>query len=513
MVDSANPGVIAVGAIDPTAGGEIAPYSSRGPSNDGRTIPDLAAPANFVNSVQGRFVGTSAAAAAVAGAAALVLDAELAVGAVPTADLLRHLTIDRGAPGADSEYGHGEFRLPSPPTPPDTTPSRYVALDAPTRVLDTRAGTATGPPRLIAPVERGDILALPVAGVGDVPPSDVTAVAVNLVSVGADRPSYLQAVPTNAATLGGSSTLNVDSAGQTRSNFSIVPIGSDGSISIYSIADGHVVVDLLGWFEAAPTAVSAGRFVELATAQRLLDTRRDAPDEPLGSDEARTVPMPSGVDPLDVHALVVTLTAANPSAPGWLQAFPTGRPDAIATTSTVNTDVGGAAANTAIVPVVGGGISVAAYFAGGGSSDVVVDAVGYITSASVPADVTGRYVAVDPGRAYDSRQAEGPLADGAVALVDASDAPDVAVPGSATAVVWNAAIVAAGRPGFARTWSPTAAEPTTSALNWSRSGEVRASAVISAVDGGRARFRIDDGAADLPAAVGDLVVDVTGYFT
>jgi len=307
--------------------------------------------------------------------------------------------------------------------------------------------------------------------------------------------------------------LNIDGAGQTRANFAIVPVGADGSISIYSIADGHVVADLLGWFETAPTAVSAGRFVELDIARRLLDTRRDAPIARLGTDEIRTVPLPSGVNPDEIGALVVTLTAADPSAPGWLQAFPAGRLDAIATTSTVNTGVGGAVANTAIVPVVGGGISVTGYFAGGGSSHVVVDAVGYITSAAATADVVGRYVPVDPGRAFDSRQAVGRLADGAGVLVDASDAPGVAVPGSATAVVWNAAIVAAGRPGFARTWSPAASEPITSALNWSRSGEFRASAVISAVENGRARFRIDDGDADLPSALGDLIVDVSGYFT
>lgn len=318
VVDSANPGVVAVGAIDPSDGGEISQYSSRGPSNDGRVLPDLAAPANFANTVRGRFVGTSAAAAAVAGAAALVIDAGLAGDPTTTADLLRHLTIDRGAPGTDTEYGHGEFRLPAPPTTIDLRPTRFVGLDTPTRVLDTRADTATGPAALIGPVERGRILTLPVTGVGDVPAAGVTAVAVNLVSVGADRPSYLQAIPTNAAMLGGSSTLNIDAAGQTRANFAIVPVGADGSISIYSIAEGHVVADLLGWFESAPTAVSAGRFVELDTAQRLLDTRRDSPVAPLRSGQVRAVPMPTGVDPAAIGALVVTVTAAAPSAPGWI---------------------------------------------------------------------------------------------------------------------------------------------------------------------------------------------------
>ena len=517
VVDSADPGVVAVGAIDPADGGVISWYSSRGPSNDGRPIPDLVAPGNVANSVRDRFVGTSAAAATVSGAAALLLDADLAAGPVATADLLRHLTTDRGAPGTDSVYGHGELRLPDPPVAGVATPSRFVGLDTPTRVLDTRADTAVGPPELIGRVERGGILDLPVTGVAEVPTSGVTAVVVNLVSVAPDRPSYLQALPTNAAELGGSSTLNIDATGQTRANFTIVPVGADGSISIYSIADGHVVADLLGWFEAAPSAVAAGRFVEFGTARRLLDTRRDAPVVRLGSGEVRAVPMPTGVDAADVEALVVTVTAAFPDAPGWIQAYPAGRPDAIATTSTVNVDGhGGAVANTAIVPVTGGGISIAGYFAGGGSSDIVVDAIGYITSDSVAADTAGRYVPVDPRRAYDSRIIGDRLVDGASVIVDAtgaSGASGVRVPSSATAVVWNAAIVAADRPGFARTWSPESTEPDTSSLNWSRRGEFRAGAVISAVDDGRARFRLDDGDADLPTPVGDLIVDVSGYFS
>lgn len=514
VVDSDDPGVVAVGAIDPTDGGVISWYSSRGPSNDGRPIPDLTAPGNVANSVQGRFVGTSAAAATVSGAAALLFDADLATGPVPGADLLRHLTIDRGEPGTDAVYGHGELRLPDPPVAAGAPPSRFVGIDSPTRVLDTRAATAAGPPELIGRVERGDILELPVAGVGDVPAGGVTAVAVNLVSVEPDRPSYLQAIPTNAAELGGSSTLNIDTAGQTRANLTIVPVGADGSISIYSIARGHVVADLLGWFEAAPAAVTDGRFIAFRSARRLLDTRRDAPVGRLGSGEVLTVPMPTGVAEADVGALVVTVTAAFPDAPGWIQAFPSGRPDAIATTSTVNVDAGGAVANTAIVPVTGGGISVTGYFVGGGSSDIVVDAIGYITSGNVAAGTAGRYVPVEPRRAYDSRLTGDRLIDGASIIVDANSVSGAeSVPASATAVVWNAAIAAADRPGFARTWSPTAPDPGTSSLNWSRRGEFRAGAVISAVDGGRARFRVDDGGADPSSPVGDLIVDVSGYFS
>ena len=38
-------------------------------------------------------------------------------------------------------------------------------------------------------------------------------------------------------------------------------------------------------------------------------------------------------------------------------------------------------------------------------------------------------------------------------------------------------------------------------------------AAITAVDGGRANFRIEDGSANLPGPVAHLIADVFGYFT
>ncbi len=362
-------------------------------------------------------------------------------------------------------------------------------------------------------VERGDILTLPMLGANGVPATGVTAVAVNLVSVEADRPSYLQALPTNGAMLGGYSNLNIDAAGQTRANFAIIPVGADGSISVYSIADGNVVIDLLGWFERTDGPVAAGRFVELERAERVLDTRRDAPLRPLRVDEVRTVPMPSGPDPAEVAALVVTVTAAEPTAPGWVQVVPSGRPDVIATTSTVNTGVGGAVANTAIVPVNEGGISVTGYFASNGTSHVIVDVIGYITAPSAPASSTGRFVTVRPGRAYDSRVGT-PLADAQSVVVDASFAPGVVVP----------CLGHRSRRGTRRS-SPRRdpdsrgpGRPAPSSLRPRRStGRSPASSAPERSSprstDGRARFRVDDGSADLPSPVGDLIVDVFGYFT
>ena len=425
------------------------------------------------------------------------------------------MTIDRGVAGPDNVYGHGEFRLPAPPNPGgiNTAPSRFVALDTPTRFLDTRPASATGPADLIGKVWRGQILELPIVGVGAIPATGVTAVVANLVTVEPDQASYLQALPTRQAGIGNYSNLNADAANQIRANMAVIPIGDDGSISIYSIANGHVIVDVLGWFEATSGPTTAGRFVELPRAERLVDTRIDPRNGPLRTNDVLPVPMPTGVDPSQIASLVVTVTSTQATDAGWLQAFPRSRPDAVGDTSTVNLTAGSSVANTAIVPVGTTGIAITGHFANNGSTHVVVDAIGYITSSAAPKTSEGRYVSAQPNRAFDSRLGGTAIGDGQVVVVDASDAPGINVPADASGVVWNVAVVHAARPGFLRGWPADHGEPSTSSLNWTVPGEIRASAAVTGVDQGRAKFRMEDGSANRPGPVGHLIADVFGYFT
>ena len=511
IVDSDDPGVVAVAAIDPPFGSQVAAYSSQGPTNDGREAPDLAAPSGFPNTVYGAtFSGTSAAAPVVAGAAALALDARLAGSGRSLGLYLRNQTVDRGEPGIDNRFGHGQFALPAPParTDIDRRPAVFEPLDAPRRVLDTRERNATGPVDLIGELWPGQTLELPVAAAAALPADSVTAVAVNIVSVAADRPSHVQAFPTGNAELGAFSNLNIDRPGQTRANFAIVPVGDDGSISINSIARGHIVVDLLGWFRVEPDPVAAGRFIELPQAQRVLDSRTTTP---LDSGEVRSVPRPAGVDPDRVDAWVVTVTTTRATADGWVQAIPTGRPDVVAATSTLNVTAGDTVANAAIVPTGSDGrIALTSFFVGDGRADVIVDVTGYITSSQAPVGTDGRFVAVRPDRAFDSRRSIGALRDRGAVTVDAGR---VGVPASASGVVWNATIAGAARPGHVTGWAAGTPEPATSLLNWSTAGSTRAASAVIAVEQGRSRFRVEDGPADASTPLGHLVLDVFGYFT
>lgn len=116
--DSASPGALSIGAVDPANGTTIANYSAWGPTNDNRTKPDLSAAACVYSHVYAPdcFNGTSSATPVTAGAAALVKGADLA--ATPSAlktYLLTNAFVDRGDPGTDNVYGKGELLLPDPP--------------------------------------------------------------------------------------------------------------------------------------------------------------------------------------------------------------------------------------------------------------------------------------------------------------------------------------------------------------------------------------------------------------
>ncbi len=143
-------GSVGLGAGDPLgqSENEIRSYSSRGPTNDGRTKPELVAPDGVSTTVPGfiPFFGTSAAAPHAAGVAALLLEAEenltmaksgsilsQAQSLTPSeiSNILKMSAVDLGAPGADNTFGSGRIDAlaavqsvaPQPTASPTPTPT------------------------------------------------------------------------------------------------------------------------------------------------------------------------------------------------------------------------------------------------------------------------------------------------------------------------------------------------------------------------------------------------------
>ena len=148
--ESANPGLLAVGAASWNSTNAIRPFSSRGPAPDGRVKPDIVG-ADSVRTISHgaiAFGGTSASTPHVAGMAALVK--LLLPGYSPSqiATYLKNNAQPRGAK-PNNTWGHGFARLPVPQaataTPPPTSTPTSIPTAVPT-VPATPIPTATPSP-------------------------------------------------------------------------------------------------------------------------------------------------------------------------------------------------------------------------------------------------------------------------------------------------------------------------------------------------------------------------------
>jgi len=109
--------VLAVGAmsIRNWPEGPQQPYSSLGPTSDGRIKPDISGPDDVRNLLFHPFAGTSAAAPHVAGAAALLLGQHPDWDVFQLRNALEARALDLGLPGKDPTYGAGALDLASTP--------------------------------------------------------------------------------------------------------------------------------------------------------------------------------------------------------------------------------------------------------------------------------------------------------------------------------------------------------------------------------------------------------------
>jgi peptidoglycan hydrolase-like amidase len=139
----------------------------------------------------------------------------------------------------------------------------------PSRIVDTR--NAIGGPSGV--ITRGAPKVVPVRGVnvnvnGAVQqvPADASAVALNVTIVEAREAGYATVWPCGTPMPDAS---NVNFArGGTAANGVIAPIGSDGSVCIFTYSDAHLIVDIAGWFTGGATPAFRGN-----VPKRLVDTR------------------------------------------------------------------------------------------------------------------------------------------------------------------------------------------------------------------------------------------------
>lgn len=157
--ESRNAGMLAVGATNYWDTSTIAAYSSRGPTIDGRTKPDITGivcgttTTHTPVSVGGHqcwFHGTSQAAPHIAGMAALVKQRFPNYSPIEIVRYLEQNAADRGAVGDDNTWGHGLAALPvvqtspPPPTLPRPIPVSPTSASPPTGNIKVRDGINPG---------------------------------------------------------------------------------------------------------------------------------------------------------------------------------------------------------------------------------------------------------------------------------------------------------------------------------------------------------------------------------
>ena len=254
---------------------------------------------------------------------------------------------------------------------------RFVAVDAPRRLLDTRQSTTVpADGRVNVPIPAG----VPYATEG------VEGLVFNVTSVNsrvrANGFAFWTAVAAGEP-LPSTSNLNVQRAGQTIANQVIVAPNANG-VDFYSYAGGDLIVDFLGYYTGSGAADDDDGLYVAVNPTRLLDTR-STPD-PLGTSvalhhdwsvEVATAGV-AGVPASGASAVAMNVTMTRSFDDGFVTVYPAGRsrPDV----SNINVDRAGMTApNHVQVRNATRGVTLYSF----GGTDLIVDLFGWFVGTPI----------------------------------------------------------------------------------------------------------------------------------
>jgi hypothetical protein len=256
----------------------------------------------------------------------------------------------------------------------------------------------------------GTSLQLQVTGRGGVP-AGATAVVMNVTVVQPSGDGYVTVYPCGQA-VPNASNLNYTS-GQIVPNLVTVKVGDGGKVCLYSMTATHLIADVTALYPASTSLTT------LSNPARLLDTRPSGTTfdgqfakggaNPAGASLQLEVAGRGGI-PGDASAVVLNVTATEPSGAGYVTVYPCGQPRPNA--SNLNYTSAQTVPNL-VVAKIGDGGKVCLYS---------------MTAAHLIADVAGYYPAIAsltllaaPARVLDTR-ADGITIDGQFAKGGANPA-------------------------------------------------------------------------------------------
>jgi hypothetical protein len=206
----------------------------------------------------------------------------------------------------------------------------------------------------------------------------VAAAVLNVTATNPTQQSYLTVWPTGA-TRPTASNINFV-PGQTVPNRVMVPVGTNGQVSVYNPAGSvDVVVDVGGYFTDASDASATGSQFTPTTPARITDTRSGSGEPNAGHNLGPGATLgvqvsgDGGVPTSGVTAAVLNVTATNSTQQSYLTVWPTGASQP--NISDLNWAPGETVANLVVVKLGPDG-SVQVYNAAE-SVDVVVDVTGW----------------------------------------------------------------------------------------------------------------------------------------
>ncbi|WP_328421332.1 DUF1565 domain-containing protein [Micromonospora sp. NBC_00389] len=362
----------------------------------------------------------------------------------------------------------------------------------PTRLLDTRAAVGIG---TTVPIAANSEIVLPIMSINGVAASNITAVVLNVTATQPTSAGYLTVYP-DGTTAPGASSVNFVS-GETVPNLVTVPM-SNGNLRIRNNAGGtvHVVADLQGFYSGV------GDGFKPLPPTRVLDSRANG-GTPIPANSYRVLDL-SGRVPSGAKAVVLNVTATQPTANGVLTVFPAG--SSVPTASNLNFVAGQTIPNLVTVPVVNGRLVL--QNVSSGTTHVLADLAGWYGTGA-----TDGFVPHGPQRVLDTRSAIGGNADPTLAPFSSIDlwVPYLDPNGNdsapkPTALVANLTVTAPTAPGVLTAHPKGEAPAAVSNVNFV-AGETASNAAVVRVgaNGSVTLFNNSGGSTD-------VVVDQAGHF-
>ncbi|MEP7113015.1 MAG: hypothetical protein ABI862_07105 [Ilumatobacteraceae bacterium] len=278
----------------------------------------------------------------------------------------------------------------------------------------------------------GSTTTVEVAGVGQIP-ADATAVSLNLTVTNPRSPGFLTAYPCDEdRPLASNVNFTSDN---TVAGAAIVPLAADGSVCVYTNADTHLIVDVMGSFSGADAYIRAG-------PKRLTDTR-ELGQAGLVAHNPLRVQLPASVADA---AVILNVTAVSGPSAGFVTAYRCGDP--VPATSNVNFPAFGIVPNLVIAqPDAGGEVCLFT----NQPTHLVVDLFGGLAAGAVTLQT--------PNRLVDTRGTGGRLA--ARSVVTAA----TGAPSGTNGVLLNVTTTQPDNSGYLTAFPCLAAMPPTSNLN------------------------------------------------